>query len=310
MRILLIGGNGFIGSHLLDLLREEHELFIFSRKESSLEGVKSYVGERKDLPQFRETFKNLELDLVIDFIAYFAQDAWDLIHTFRQTCPWLLLISSGDVYRSYEIFRNNQQSIDPLPSPEYAPLRRALFPYRQVEENNHFFREYEKILVEQLLLGQQEFDLSIARLGAVYGENDTQKKLSEFIEPILKQATFIPLAYHHAKWKWSRIYVKNAAAALKTMIQKPILAKNEIFNLAEKPALSQLELALKLKELTRWKGKIQLDEEAELESYNFQQDIILNSQKIRHMLGFKDPFSLEEGLKRTIEFQKNQLISN
>ncbi|MEO1654019.1 MAG: NAD-dependent epimerase/dehydratase family protein [Bacteroidota bacterium] len=307
MRILLIGGNGFIGSHLQELLLPEHELFIFSRKELARPEITSLMGEHRDLMQFRDEFKALELDLVIDFIAYFAQDAWDLIHTFRQICPWLMLISSGDVYRSYEIFKNKEVEVDPNPSLEDGPLRRQLFPYRQADQNNAFYQSYEKILVEQLLLGQKEFDLSIARLGAVYGELDSQKKLSEFIHPILQNASALPIAYSQAKWKWSRMYVKNVAAALQTMIHQADKAKNEIFNIAESQALSQLEMALKIKELSKWKGKVFLDDEEETLNYNFEQDILMNSHKIRQLLRFKEPFSLEQGLKNTIEYQKSQL---
>ena len=309
MKILIIGGTGFIGEHLVRELKHDHEIFLFHRGHSKdkIVGTQSIIAHRRELPKFRKNFEEIQPDLVIDLIPYFAQDAWDVLRSFRQICSKVIVISSGDVYRAYEIFKDNLQEIISGALSEESELRSKLFPYRGSQPDNYLFQHYDKILVENIMLQQKEFDYTILRLGALYGEYDRQRKLKEHLEPMLNGKSKIQIPKEKAHWRWTRAYVGNVVKGIKLVLEKETESKNQIYNLGYTKALSQLELLQKLKTLTHWTGSIELLDEASEEGFNYKQHLILDSFKIRRDLGFVENYTLAESLGNTINFEKSLL---
>jgi UDP-glucose 4-epimerase len=79
MRILVTGGNGFIGSHLCkSLLREEHEVFALSRNpekeriasSSERRNFHAVTGDIQDLPKLQKIMETNKMDAVIHLAAY------------------------------------------------------------------------------------------------------------------------------------------------------------------------------------------------------------------------------------------------
>src|SRR5438128_2503754 len=113
MRILIIGGTRFIGPHVVRrLVNEGHNLAVFHRGETevgstdldplakySLSTVEHIHGERQNLPQFANQFKNFSPELVLDMTAYTEPEALDLIAVFRDLARRVVTLSSMDVYR-------------------------------------------------------------------------------------------------------------------------------------------------------------------------------------------------------------------
>ena len=300
MKIVLIGATGFIGKHLVKALAAEHELFLVHRGKHPIEGHPSIITDRKDLLQFREKFANIGPDLVIDLIPYFAQDAWDVVHTFRGITEKVIAISSGDVYRSYEIFKNHLSPTLPGPAKESDALRQQLFPYRGLEKDNYLFEHYDKILVEQIYLAQSYFEVTILRLGALYGAYDSQRKLAEYITPMRQKAPVIQIDPQKAQWKWTRAYIRDVVYAIQLVLQNPEQSNHEIFNMGELNTLTQIELIQVLQDLTEWQGKVEF---APNPDFNYQQHLLMDTQKIRTTLGFQEQFSLEEGLMEVLEWE-------
>ena len=306
MRILIIGGTGFIGKHLIGYLKEFHELILFHRGHQVVpKACQSVIGDRKELWQYKAQFRDLKPDIVIDLIAYFAQDAWDLIHTFKQITKKIILISSGDVYRGYEIFKDKAGIPIQKPSQESDDLRTRLYPYRGIDQQNFLLEHYEKILVEQILMSQNEFDTTILRLGALFGEYDKQRKLSEYIMPMIEKEPEITVTQEKANWKWSRGYIKNVVQGIKAVIDQEEASRNQIFNIADKKTLTELQLIETLRSITGWNGTIRLVDEAQ-DQYNYQQNLILNTDKIRTKLAYTEKYTLEVGLKNTFEYLLRQ----
>ncbi len=68
MKILIIGGTGFVGRHLQTELSNEHELIIFHRGEKVTDvRHQSILGDRKELAVHRDHFARIQPDVVIDF---------------------------------------------------------------------------------------------------------------------------------------------------------------------------------------------------------------------------------------------------
>ncbi|MEM6845337.1 MAG: NAD(P)-dependent oxidoreductase [Bacteroidota bacterium] len=215
-------------------------------------------------------------------------------------------MSSGDVYRAYEIFRDGLAVSDNTPATEEAPLRRNLFPYRGIEPENFLFEHYDKILVEKILLSQSKIKSVILRLGAVYGAHDSQRKLKDYIQPMLIGKDKLAIDPVKAQWRWTSVFVREVVNAIQLAVEKTGGSEHEVFNVGEQTALTQLELLMKLKELTEWKGRIEIRPNRG-DKLNYQQHLLLNTDKIRSKIGYVEQHNLEQGLTETIEFETDTI---
>ena len=76
MKVLILGGTGFLGRHIVYALKK-HEVTVFTRSVSSV--APSYVrwikGERAELPEKRDDINAFGPDVVIDMGAQNQQTA-------------------------------------------------------------------------------------------------------------------------------------------------------------------------------------------------------------------------------------------
>ena len=105
MKILVIGGTGFIGPYVVKFLKNKgHDITIFNRGQTKAiiaPEVKKIWGNRKDLPSFQNEFKKFLPDVVLDMIPMRKRDAKDVIRTFVGIAERIVCISSQDVYSAY-----------------------------------------------------------------------------------------------------------------------------------------------------------------------------------------------------------------
>ena len=93
-RILVIGGNGFIGSYLVQQLRDSgHELAVLQRSADagpSSAGVLTIRGDRNRLSECRMQIQRFSPDVIIDLILSSGEQARQLM---VRSChsPWLSL---------------------------------------------------------------------------------------------------------------------------------------------------------------------------------------------------------------------------
>ena len=84
MRILLIGGTGFIGSFVAaDLVRRGHDVVVFHRGPTDAGAARQMIGDRNRLPELAAELRALALDVVIDLILSSGRQARDLMNVFR-----------------------------------------------------------------------------------------------------------------------------------------------------------------------------------------------------------------------------------
>ena len=147
MRILIIGGTGFMGPRVVRLLHEQgHTVIVFHRGKTEADlpedvqhihcgdasnGVELIEWRTHFLPHYANEFQRLAPDVVLDMTAVGEQDAQVVVDTFRGVTQRLVVISSGDVYRAYgRLLRTEPGPPDPVPLTEESPLREKLYPYR------------------------------------------------------------------------------------------------------------------------------------------------------------------------------------
>jgi nucleoside-diphosphate-sugar epimerase len=177
LRVLIIGGTGYIGPPVVyELLSRGHEVTIFHRGETVGDlprETRHVLGERRDLLFHRNTFRQLRIEVVVDIIAGARSDTKTFVDTFRGIAYRAVVLSSGDVYRAYDVFfRRESGPLEPTPLSEGARLRTRLYPFRgtampTVPWVN--WDEYEKIDVEQEAQSAPELPTTILRLPMIYG---------------------------------------------------------------------------------------------------------------------------------------------
>ena len=87
MKVLVVGGTGYIGSHVVKrLLNAGHDPTIFHRGQTNAElppHVCHILGDRQQLFDFRDEFKQLAPQIVLDVMPYVERDALTVTQTFR-----------------------------------------------------------------------------------------------------------------------------------------------------------------------------------------------------------------------------------
>lgn len=182
MRVLVIGGTNFIGPHVVRRLVElGHEVTVFHRGTTEAElppETKQKRGDRRRLEDHTEELQRHAPEIVLDMIPMNEHDARSVMRVFRGIAQRVVAISSQDVYRAYDILRRRHPgSPDPVPLTEDAPLREKLYPY-----DREGAEEYEKILVEKVVMGDPLLPGTVLRLPMVYGPGDYQHRLFPYLK--------------------------------------------------------------------------------------------------------------------------------
>jgi len=312
MKVVVIGGTGFIGTHVVRaLLRRNTDVVLFTR--SDIDGlfpeerVYHIHGDKEDIIQYRKVFRMLEPDVVIDMISFTFQDAWNTLQAFEDAKPRMVGISSSDVYRAYEYFRSpTTDQLEPLPLKESAPYRETLYPYRYL--NNPRIWDYDKIPVEALYQNAFERRNTILRLSAVYGPGDRQLRLKEPISRILDGRRFILLNEAEADWRWTWGYVENVAEAIAQAALSP-KAEGKIYNVGEERAHSVYEWVVRIANAMDWKLEVVKTNAKFLPNYqkqpfNYRQHLVMDTSSLREDIGFSEPVGSAEAIEKTIEYQR------
>lgn len=183
MRVLLIGGNGFIGSRLVRELQDSgHQVALFHRQAdagAAKDDERKLVriqGDRNRISDYRDRIKEFSPDVVIDFIMSSGEQALVLMNALRNIARRVVVISSMDVYRAWGVMHETEPGpLEPLPLTEDSPLRtvRTVYPPETLKMMRGIFtwldEHYDKIAVEQAVMNDPVVAGTVLRLPMVYG---------------------------------------------------------------------------------------------------------------------------------------------
>jgi nucleoside-diphosphate-sugar epimerase len=318
MRILVIGGTRFIGLATVRLLSQQgHEVAVFHRGQTQPdlpEGVQQIIGERAQLATFKQTFLDFAPDIVLDMIAFVEQDGHALISLCKGLVRRVVLISSQDVYRIYgRVNRTEPGPPDPLPVTEDSPLRDKLYPYRGLdlpfpESEKQRMHDYDKIPIERLVMNDLAIQGTVLRLPAVYGPNDGQHRLFEFLKRMDDRRPAILLDENFAQWHWTRGYVENVAAAIALALTNEHAA-GHIYNVGEAHTLSMIEWVRAIAKIADWHGNI-ITLPADrvpphlVHDIDVNQELLVDTTRMREELGYHEPVALDEAFRRAIVWER------
>ena len=317
MKILLVGGSGFIGHFVVrDLIAAGHDVAVYHRGQSRTplpKGAHEIIGDRATLGWKRMDFLRVRPDVVIDCILSSGIQAKGVMDVFRGVTPRLVVLSSLDVYRAYGVLLRLETELQPVPITEDSDLRKNLRPFGRdhIKRMQGIFSwvddEYEKIEVERAVSDDPELPATILRLPMVYGPGDPLHRLYPTVKRIDDNRPAILLEEGLARCGLPRGYVENVAAAI-ALAATSDRAKGTTYNVAEPPQ-SEMEWTRMIGEAAGWKGEvIALSTEetpAHLrQPYNTAQSWTVSSDKIRSELGYREPIPIPEALARTIQWER------
>ena len=270
-------------------------------------GVSHIHGARQDLALFGDQFRRLLPDVVIDMCAFSERDAEQAVTAFRGLARRLIVVSSQDVYRAYGRFHSRDGGpLEPVPFDEDSPVREQLYPYRGMIDG---LDDYEKLLVEQAAMDSPLLRPTIVRLPMVYGERDYQHRLALELQRMDDGRPAILLEETFARWRWTRAYVENAAAAI-VLAAADERAARRVYNAGDAEALSYAGWLREVGRAAGWQGRVVIVPDGTLPKQlrppraDYTQDLVADTGRIRFELGFEEPVPGEDGLARTIAWER------
>jgi nucleoside-diphosphate-sugar epimerase len=314
MHILIIGGTHFIGPYVArQLIEQGHRVTVFHRgqTEAELSSAADHIyGDRRDLTAFANQFEPLAPDVVLDMIPYAEQEALDVMRTFKGVAQRVVAVSSMDVYLAYDRFR--RVDVGPAESAlldEDSPLRTNLYPYRAYAKgSDDWVYNYEKILVERVVMSDPDLPGIVLRLSAVYGPGDYQHRVFDYVKRMDDGRPAILLEEGMARWRWSRGYVENVAAAIVLAVTSE-RAAGRIYNVGEEEIFTEAEWVRNVGQVAGWDGEIiavskDLLPPHLMQPYDWQHNLAGDASRIRRELGYKEHVCREEALKQTIAWER------
>lgn len=318
MRILVIGGTRFMGPVVVRMLHEEgHDVTVFHRGQSKFdlpEGVREILGNRRPLSAVAERLQEVDPEVVLDMIPVIEQDAIEVMRVFKGVARRVVAISSQDVYRAFgRVNMKESGPVEPTPITEESPLRENLYPYRsqpprEADDPQKWQDDYDKILVERVVMGDPALSGTVLRLPMVYGPGDYQHRMFYILKRMDDGRPAILLDELEAQWKWTHGYVDNVAAAIALAVTDE-RAAGRIYNVGEPVTFTWAEWVGKIGEAAGWRGKIVTAPRGALpeplrEGINAEQHIVVDSSLIRRELGYREHVDIDEAIRRTVAWEQ------
>ncbi len=319
MKAMVIGATGFIGPHVMaELARRGHQVATFDRGTTAVNfpgQVVRITGDRKNIAASKEDIARFGPDVVVDMILSSGRRASELMQTVRGVASRVVAISSADVYRACGILHGFETGpLQPVPLTEESEVRtkRDVYPPESIKQLKNVFGwlddEYDKIPVEQAVLGDAELAGTVLRLPMVYGPGDRLHRFWPYLKRMDDKRPAILLQEDLAKWRSPRGYVENVAAAV-AVAAADEKAAGRIYNVAEPDSFSEEEWVRKIAAHVGWDGDILALRKDVLPAhlrtgYRSEQDWTVSSARIRRELGYSEPVPEQTAFERTIAWER------
>jgi nucleoside-diphosphate-sugar epimerase len=318
MKILLVGGSGFIGQFAAQQLQlSGHHVTVFHRgKTSAPQDTEEILGNRQFLQDHQPEFRRQKFDVVIDFVLSSGRQAQQLMDTFRSIAGRVVGLSSMDVYRAWGVFYNLEPGgLQELPLTEGSALRtsRNTYPPEVLKKARETIYpwlddEYDKIPVEQAVLGDTKLPGTILRLPMIYGPGDPAHRFHPILKRIDDGRKQIIFADDVAPLRTPRGYVEDIAAAVALAAISP-QAAGRVYNICETESFGELDWARKIAAATGWSGEFVVLPHDHTPKHllwpgNTAQHVVASSERIRKELGCRELLPREEAIRRTIEWER------
>jgi UDP-glucose 4-epimerase len=297
MRVIVTGGSGFIGSHVVDALAAHgHEVCIYDLDTPQHGPVCEYVrGDTRDLDRLMKTARSgdaiFHLAAEANVNRFFESPLFSNENTSQSTMCVLeaarrvgaarvLLASTEWVYGSASAHGDDMITED-----------RA---YAQAPD--HLYT-CSKIAAELFCIGYQKLygvEYTLMRYGIPFGERARSETVTPiFVRRILKNET---ITIHGDGSQYRQfIYVKDLAEGNVACLNER--GRNEVFNLNGKEKVTVLQVVRALERILGKKANVEFVEDRK---GNFKGRFI-SSEKAKHLLAWEPRHGYEEALALYVE---------
>lgn len=307
MRILLAGGAGFLGSHLADkLLGLGYSVICM---DNLITGDKKNIEHLKDNTAFsfieHDVSEYIDLDEKIDYVLNLASPASPVdyykypIETMKVgSLGTYKLLGIAKKYKAKFLMASTSEVYgDPLvnPQPETYWGNVSSIGPRSVYDEAKRFSEAITCAYHR----QHGIDTKIVRIFNTYGERmqcDDGRVVPNFIGQALRNESLT--VYGDGTQTRSFCYVSDLVEGIVRLMGSDL---NEPVNIGNTEEMSILGFAEKIKDITGCKSEIVFKDLPKDDPKVRRPDIT----KAKEKLGWKSKVSLEDGLKRTVEWFKN-----
>jgi UDP-glucose 4-epimerase len=318
--MLVTGAAGFIGSHLCDVLIERgHRVialdnlsmgsmenlsrcinnpsFSFHQADVVDEDKVNSVGAEAEIIVHLAAYKIPRYGKAIDTLRINAKGMFNVLDLASKTGAKVVAASTSDVYGKNPELPFSEES-DSLIGPSTVP---------------RWSYAVSKLFDEHIALAYQEaygFPVALARFFGSYGPRHHLSwwggPQSVFINAILKDE---PVEIHGDGLQTrSFCYISDTVDGLLRMIENQE-ANGEIFNIGSVHEISIEDLATLIKEISNTPGDLKM-QYVPYETFGKYEDVrrrIPSIEKAKQILDFEPRVSLEEGLRLTIEWQREHI---
>lgn len=315
--ILITGGAGFIGSnfvnHMIKKYGDKYNYIVYDKMTyaANLDNLKESDGKYTlvkadicDLEKDIETLQKYDIDAVVHFAAEshvdnsikrpltFTENNVMGTHALIEACKrvWkegsqnrFVHVSTDEVYGTLK--DGDDMFVETLP---LAPNS----PYSASKAGSD--------LVVRAYCETFNMNICITRCSNNYGPNQHEEKLIPLMIKKAKAGEKLPV-YGNGKNIRDWLFVLDHCIAIDTVLHKGV--KGEVYNVGGNNEKTNIDIVKTiLKELGKSEDLITFVEDRKGHDYRYA----INSSKIKNELGWEPSVTVEEGLRRTIEWYANK----
>jgi len=312
-KVLVAGAAGFIGSHVVDSLVERRAIVtagVYPKitqekiKQNLKQSLPKITIKKGDLLNFKDCLKLTKgQDIVLNFAALDGGAVFKLKYPsliFRTNTQIVLNMLEASQFNKIDRFLLIS-SIAVYPDKTPSPIKEEdeiIEDFREGIDGYVWAKRISEITA-RIYHQDDGLKIAIARPGNVYGPRDSLDKekiraIPAFVTQSLKGKDIS--IWGDGSPKRSFLYIEDLAVGLLDLLEKyPV---GDPVNLASTNYISIKNLASLIIDLTKSKSRLIFEKAPRLKA----KDKIISTEKAQKVIEFKERMSLEEGLKKTINY--------
>lgn len=314
MKILIIGGTGFISSKIAEkLLSKRHKLTLLNRGKTKTElpenkNLSFVYSDRNDKRTLSELASKQKFDVVYDMIAYDENDSKIAVDVFKNKIGRFIHCSTISVYMLQRDVRIPVTE-DQINLPLIKEFKRSPFGWdygiNKIKCENVLWKNHD----------EKSFPVSMLRPTYVSGPKDPARRDWFWIERILDGKPL--LVPGNGNFKFQQVYIEDVSEAF-CKVTEGDKSIGQAYNVAAGESFTLNEYLVRLMKILNKsvdvyhidqhefdKLEISYSSEGDVFTFNTRRDTVFSLQKIKEHLGYTTtPF--DNYMKTTVDWFLNE----